>query len=280
MSAPNKIGLIDRRFIFLGLTLAVIIPLLFPVKVPTKVSQPVRDFYDRIEALPSGVKVLMSCDYDPAAKAEVYPMNVAILRHLFQRDIKVVVICLWEGGPPMAERALKEVTEEYDKAYGIDYVNLGFKEGREAAMVSLGENVRNTFPTDYYRTPIDSIRVMDDVENYNSFGLLISLTAGYPGGREYAKYVQPRFDIPLICAVVATGVPFLMPYYQSQQISGLLTGIIGGAEYEKLIGSPGWATRAMDPLTIGHLMIIVFILIGNISMWLSKKTRHLHEPSS
>jgi hypothetical protein len=272
MGTIREQKMFDRRIIFLGLALAVIIPLLVPVGVPLKVSRPVRDFYAVVEDLPAGARVLLSCDYDPAAKAEIYPMNLAILRHLFRRDIKVVAFSLWEGGPPMAERALKIVAEEYGKTYGVDYVNLGFKEGREATMVALGENIRNTFPTDYYRTPIDSISLLNDAENYGDFHLLISLTAGYPGGREYAKYVQPRFDIQLICAVVATGVPFLMPYYQSQQISGLLTGIIGGAEYEELIGAPGWAKRTMDPLTIGHLMMVVFIVLGNVLYWVDRRS--------
>jgi hypothetical protein len=274
VTPSDRPWMIDRRFIFLGLTLAVIVPLLFPVGVPLKVSRPVKDFYQVIEGVPAGAKVLLSCDYDPAAKAEVYPMNVAILRHLFKRDVKVVIISLWEGGPPMAERALKEVAGDYDVSYGVDYVNLGFKEGREATMVALGQNLRNTFPTDYYRTPIEDIPLMDGINNYHDFQLLISLTAGYPGGREYAKYVQSRFKIRLVCAVVATGVPFLMPYYQSRQITGLLTGIIGCAEYEELIGSTGWATRAMDPLTIGHFMIVVFIVLGNVSMWVSRRSKH------
>ncbi|UCE17882.1 MAG: hypothetical protein JSV84_13550 [Gemmatimonadota bacterium] len=273
MLETRKQKVFDRRIIFLSLALAVIIPLLLPVGVPMKVSQPVRDFYDKIEKLPAEARILLSCDYDPAAKAEVYPMNLAILRHLFRRNMKVVSFSLWEGGPPMAERALKIVAEEYGQIYGSDYVNLGFKEGREATMVAMGENIRNTFPTDYYRTPIDSISLLHDVKDYGDFQLLISLTAGYPGGREYAKYVQPRFDIPLVCAVVATGVPFLMPYYQSNQISGLVTGIIGGAEYEELIGAPGWAKRIMDPLTIGHLMIIVFIVLGNVLYWVHRGSR-------
>jgi len=264
----------DRRFIFLGLTLAVIVPLLFPVGVPIKVSQPVRDFHGIIEELPAEARVFLSCDYDPAAKAEIYPMQVAILRHLFEKKIQVVMISLWEGGPPMTERALSEVTGEYPVMYGKDYVNMGFKEGREATMVAMGQNMRTTFPTDYYRTPIDSLPILDGVTDYGDFNLLVSLTAGYPGGREYAKYVQPRFDIPLVCAVVATGVPFLMPYYQSRQITGLLTGIIGAAEYEELIGSAGWATRAMDSLTIGHFMIILFIVLGNVSMWMSRRKKH------
>ncbi len=273
MAGSGRTLNIDRRIIFLGLILAVAIPLLFPVRVPLKVSRPVRDFYNQIEAMPAGSKVLLSCDYDPAAKAEVYPMNMAILRHLFSRDIRVVVISLWEGGPPMAEQALSAAAEEYDKTYGVDYVNLGFKEGREATLITMGENLPGAFPSDYYRTPVRQIPLMAEVRQYHSFDLLISLTAGYPGGREYAKYVQPRYDIPMVCAVVATGVPFLMPYYQSRQISGLLTGIIGGAEYEELIGAPGWATRAMDPLTMGHIMIIAFIILGNVATWMTRKGR-------
>lgn len=272
MSAVRDTKLIDRRVIFLGFALAVLIPLLMPFKVPTKVSQPVRDYYKQIDRLPAGSKVLLSCDYDPSVKAELYPMNVATLRHLFERNIGVVVISLWEGGPPMAERALKRVAEEYGKVDGVDYVNLGFKEGRQVTMVAMGDSLREIFPKDYHGRSIEDIPLMRGVENYTSFDLLISLTAGIPGVYEYVIYVKSRFDIPLICAAAAIAVPSTMPFYQSQDISGFLTGIIGGAEYEELIESPGWATRAMGLLTIGQLMVIVFIILGNVSMWLTRRS--------
>jgi hypothetical protein len=38
----------------------------------------------------------------------------------------------------------------------------------------------------------------------------------------------------------------------------------GGAELEYLTGHPGPGMTAMDAFTIGHYMLILFIVIGNI----------------
>jgi hypothetical protein len=261
----DRLANMDKRWVFLCILLAVGMPLFFPINLPMRASKPVRDFYDEIEALPQGSMVLLSGDYDPGTKAELYPQNVAILHQLCRRHIKVVAIALWPTGPPMVERAFNEVAvEQYGYVYGEDFVNLGFKEGREAVMVEMGRSIREAFPVDFYGTPIGEIPLMAKVENYESFPLLIDISAGYPGTKEYVQYTQDRFDIQLLSGAPAVSVPEFSAYYQSRQIRGMLTGIAGGAEYEALIERPGLSARAMDGISIGHLVIIFFIIIGNV----------------
>jgi ABC-type nitrate/sulfonate/bicarbonate transport system permease component len=59
-------------------------------------------------------------------------------------------------------------------------------------------------------------------------------------------------------------IPSEMPYLNSGLIIGLLQSMRGGAELEYLIGHPGVGLTAMDAFTLGHYMLIVFIIIGNI----------------
>jgi hypothetical protein len=63
-----------------------------------------------------------------------------------------------------------------------------------------------------------------------------------------------------------TGVtaPEMYPYYQSKQLLGLLEGLKGAAEYEKLLGYKGSATKGMDAQSTGHWMMVVFIVLGNV----------------
>jgi hypothetical protein len=63
-----------------------------------------------------------------------------------------------------------------------------------------------------------------------------------------------------------------MPYVNEQkQLTGLLAGLKGAAEYEYLINHPGTATSGMDAQSIAHLIIIIFIIIGNVSYWRNRK---------
>jgi hypothetical protein len=266
------LGNLDKRWVFLAILLAVGVPLFFPIGLPMRPSQPVKDFYNEIQALPEGSMVMLSCDYDPGSKAELYPMNVAVVQQLCMKKIKFVGISLWGTGPPMMEMAFQQVAvNQYHYKYGEDFVNLGFKEGREAVMVEMGRSIRQAFPQDLYGTPITQIPLMAKVENYNSFPLLINVSAGYPGTKEYVQYTQGRFKIRLLAAAPAVSVPEFSAYYQSKQISGMLTGIAGGAEYEILINHPAVCTRAMDGISIGHIVIILFILMGNTFYFLEKR---------
>jgi hypothetical protein len=45
----------------------------------------------------------------------------------------------------------------------------------------------------------------------------------------------------------------------------------GSAEYEKLVNKPGLATIGMDSQSIAHMLIIGFIILGNLLYWREKR---------
>ena len=256
---------LDRRWIFLFIGLAVSLPLFFPIGIDFTVSHPVQGFYDTIQKVPNGSKILMSCDYDPGSLPELYPMTISALEQMYKKDLKVIVTCLWPAGPPVVERALAHVAAEYKKQKGIDYVNLGFKEGKEVVMVSMGASIPNTFPADYNGTLVNQIPIMQGVTNYKDVAMIVNISAGYPGTKEWVQQVQARYNIDLVSGCTAVSAPEFYPYYQTGQLKGLLGGMKGAAEYEKLVGVMGLGTRGMDAQSVSHLIVFAFILIGNIA---------------
>jgi len=269
----KKLEHLDKRWIFLLVALAVMIPLVVPVETPMTVSQATTDYFDEIEKLPAGSLVLLSCDYDPGSKAELYPMTVATLRHLFRRDLRLVILSLWPAGPPMVELALDELKAEpgFNKRYGYHYVNLGFKEGREAVMVDMGRSIHAAFPVDFHGTSVNSLSLMGEVQNYSSFKLFVNLSVGYPGTKEYVQYAQSRFRLNMIAGAGAVSVPEYSAYLQSGQLSGMLMGIAGCAEYEQLLEEPGLALTFMNAQTVGHLLIIFLIIMGNVIYFANRR---------
>jgi len=61
------------------------------------------------------------------------------------------------------------------------------------------------------------------------------------------------------------------PYLNSGQIFGLMGGMLGAAEYEKLVKRPGRAMEAMRVHVWTHMVIILFIVIGNVGFFLTKR---------
>jgi hypothetical protein len=260
----------DRRWVFVLMFVAMSLPLLVPVHMPVRVSPEARSFYERIEALKDGDVVFLSADYDPGGKAELDPMLIAALHHLFRKNVRIVGDTLWPAGPGLLERAFQEIAPIYGKKYGVDYVHLGFKEGKENVMVELGKSFRTVFPNDYYGTPVDSLPLMSHggpnggpIDKLGDTKLLVNISVGYPGTKEWVQQVRGRYEIPIVAGCAAVSAPEYYPYVQSGQLSGLLGGLSGAAEYEQLINKPGWGTTGMAAQSLSHATIAVLILLGN-----------------
>jgi hypothetical protein len=267
----TRLSRIDRRILFLAILVCVVIPLLVGARMKMSVTAPVKSLYDAIDNLEPGSYVWLAADYDPGSMPELYPMNVAFIEQLFSKDIKVIAAALWPPGPPLAQRVFDELAPKYGKTYGVDYVNLGFKEGREAVMVSVAEDMRATFPEDFAGTRWDSIPMLKGIRNLTDLKMIICVSAGYPGIKEWIQQIATRYDITIGGGVTAVSGPEMYPYIQSGQLVGLLAGMKGAAEYEQLVGKPGLGLSGMVAQSYVHLMVVVFILFANIVYFIEKR---------
>lgn len=262
----TKLRELDRRWIFLCVALLVVLPLASGFHIaPVQPSHRAKGFYDAIEKLPAGSTVLLAGDYDPGTRPENYPMHLAAARHLMRRNIKIIGVELYPGGPPLADEVLRIAGAEYQKQEGVDYVNLGYKVGNELVMSSMGSSIPRTFPIDRRGIPVSQIPVMKGVENFQQIDLLVSVSAGYPGTKEWVQQVVSRFHLPMVAGVTAVSAPEYYPYLQAGQLQGLLGGMAGAAEYEMLVGEPGLATRGMDAQSLAHVFIAFMIVLGNVA---------------
>ncbi len=272
---------LDRRWIFLIVASVVVFFLIVPVSMPVTVSEQVRAMYETIEALPAGARVHLSIDYGPGSEAELWPQHIAILRQLLEKDCKVICSSLWTDGPPMIEKAFTVVVGQLEKegkkkVRGVDYVNLGFKAGDRVAITKIGSSFKETFPTDYQGNPTSALPIMQGWDTYRDIDLLITIAVGDPGAVEYIQQAQSRYNIPMVAGVTAVISPQLYPYYQSRNLRGFLGGLAGAAEYEKLVGRPGYATRGMFIQSAVHLLIVGLVLAGNVAqfaLWSMRRKR-------
>jgi hypothetical protein len=277
------LGSLDRRIIFIIVGLSVLIPLLKPewVDLPIRPTPESQIVFDEINKLNEGDKVLLSFEYGPSTKPEIHPMAIAILKHLYAKNIQVYGFALWPDGNFMSTEAFSEVSVEFDKKYGIDYVNLGFKPGQEAVITGIASDIRTLYTVDLQGTPINDIPMMKDVVNIEDFDFVFSLSAGFPGSKEWVQYACDPKNIPLSTGCTSIQVTDIMPYVENDQIRGILAGMPGAAEYESLVeielqkmeivATPGKASGMMAAQSIAHVVIVLFIIFGNISYFITRK---------
>lgn len=263
---------LDRRIIFLFVFLGVAIPLLLPFSLPVKITPPVEAVYRQIErvAAEKGT-VLLAFDYGPGSEAELQPMARALLRHCFARQIKVVAICLWPDAPGLAQEVLQLTATESGRRYGEGYAFMGYKPGGASVVLNMGQEFRNAFAQDAWGAPADSLAVLEGIHSLRDFGFVFDLAAGSTIDQVWIPYGQEKYRFSLAAGCTAVMAPDLFPFLQSGQISGLIGGLAGAAEYEKLVGRLDSATAGMQAQSITHLVIIAFIVLGNILYLLSRR---------
>src|SRR5881296_3230557 len=140
MTFAERMLHIDRRIIFLVIGVCTLLPLLYPVGLAIKVSPEVRGVHDYIESLPEGSVFLLSMDFDPASKPELQPQAVALLRHAFKKNLRVIGMTLWVTGTGLADLAVSQAAQEMGKVNGKDYVFLGWSPGVGSLIITMGQD--------------------------------------------------------------------------------------------------------------------------------------------
>ncbi len=255
---------IDRRIIFLLIAAAVLVPLLRPFGLPIKVSPEVRAVYDYMETLPERSVFLLSFDFDPSSKPELEPQAVALLRHAFRKNLRVIVMTHWLTGTGLADDVVSTVAAEMGKQRGTDYVFLGWAPGAYALVIAMGQDLYTAFPSDYRKIPTKDMAVLEGVRSLRDVNYLISLAAGNPGIEMWYVFGKDKYRFEMAGGSTGVMAPGLYPFLRSGQINGLIGGLQGAAEYETLIGLTGTATAGMDAQSATHFVIILLVVLCNM----------------
>lgn len=276
----TRLGNLDRRIIYLLIAGSIVFSLVVKLQFQEFPSAMTKRIFNRIESLPQNAKVLVAMDYDPASEPELQPMAVAFTRQLAAKRAKIYFVALWPMGQVMTSKIVDTVlTKSFpDYVYGRDYVDLGFKSGNQGVINVMLTNIKKLFTTDRAGTAIGTIPMMKQVTSLKDFDLLVSVSAGFPGIMEWIQFGTDPAGIPVINGSTAVQAPQIFPYYP-KQLYGILGGIKAAAEYETMVKKQypdiaqdnNLAIVRMGPQTIAHLIIIFFIVLGNVCYFAARK---------
>lgn len=285
MTIWEKFAKLDRRIIYLFLLLVVVIPLIFPFKLKPKPMPPVEKLFNFIDTIPDDKCLVISVDYTPDTEPELHPMSIALLRHAFSRHKKVGILCISLLGLGLAQDAITTVTNEFNSRaqsnadsiiYGRDYVFWGWQTPVLVPILGMGENIANVFPVDYYGNKTDTLPIMAKIKNYNDVAIVVSI-AGSAIPFYYITYAQTSFGVRVGAGSTAVQAADFYPYLNSGQVTGMMSGMKGGAEYEQLVEDRlsvygrRKATDAMSSQTAAHIWIMITIIIGNIGYFVMRR---------
>jgi len=253
--------------------LAIIIPMFSPIGLPLRVQQPTQSFYDTLKVLPPGAVVVVSAETAPAHESEFGPAARALFRQLYTQGNRIVIQAMNNAqGPALILGWTASVREELKMEYGVDYINLGYRPDMQAMLDNARYDYVAAFSDrDMYGVSLSEYPIMEGITKASDVDVVVSFDAS-SNTETYVSFWLATGDVQTILGVVvAPNVPGAMVQYNAGLIKGIVGAMGGSAQYEQLVGVLGSATQGMDSQGLGHLVVIILIILGNVGYFIVKK---------
>ncbi|MFH0939687.1 MAG: hypothetical protein V1899_10480 [Planctomycetota bacterium] len=307
MNLTDILSRLDRRVIYTLVALALTLPLVGQWRLQPAKMQSAQKFYDAIEALPNDDAsiVLIAVDWGPSTKAENEPQTEMLIEHLLRRRTHFALISTIDQAEPfmreLPERVVKRLNSENPREkweYGKDWVNLGYRPGRDAMIQKIAntQDIRQTLGVDARGTPLAEVPCMRNIKNIKNVKLLAEFTGLVGALDSWLQFFQTAdYRPPMVHGCTSITIPEAYIYLDSGQLIGLHEGIAGAAAHSALLtnakladGAPKYKNRGPDiaivtntALAVAHVVIIVLIILGNLGMiLLLRRTRAARKAES
>ncbi len=261
------IGGISARALYLILLVSIAIPVAIPLGLPLPVTAPVKAFYDAIEKVPAGGKIVMDVQISVGVYAEEGPLFRAVIEHVSRRaassKIKYVIIVNLAEAQSLSLDIMSKMTLNGNK-YGVDYAFMGIVSATEPAISSWARDIYANTPVDAYGTPVGQIPVMQNIRSLKDFNLLIVMQGSLI--EFWMRQWSVQYNIPMaVTCGISSSIAGWRVYYETGQFVGFLPGVRGAGEYEVILKSPGRATISNDAMSVSHLLTVLAVVGANFA---------------
>lgn len=275
---------VERQVIYVVMFAACAIPLLFYLHLPLTPWRETKAAFDLTDSCPKNKVVMICSNWTGGSQGENWPQYQAVVSHCMLKGIKLVVYSL--DADPTAQtfsEKIDEIEAKYNRAYGRDWVNLGLARGAPVMMGTVGRDLKKAFPTDMRGYATNDTVKLPILAHVNSVkDVQVHWNIEYTPTNDWFVWLDPTGKTPIVFASAGIVTGSWYPFLSSGQMKGMIAGIRGAAEYEDLVKAKYGAlyqdhdlkgNRMLVPLAFGHLVIIVFIALGNLGMIAKRRMR-------
>ncbi|HLA87597.1 MAG TPA: zinc ribbon domain-containing protein [Anaerolineales bacterium] len=235
--------------------------------LPVGVPMDVNGALQVAQAIPESAPVLVAFDYEPARVGEMEAAAAPMFdQMILLRHPHLTFISTNETGAILVERFISGPLAVHNYQSGIQYLNLGYLPGGQMGIRAFAQNPVVTSPFDMSLSSAWDSIPLEGISSLSQFAALIVVTDDAEAARTWIEQTESaRGAIPFVVISSAQAAPMIQPYYESQQISGLVSGLYGGALFEQYnAGRPGSARAYWDAYSLGMLLAMALVLVGGL----------------
>ncbi len=222
--------------------------------------------FTAIQTMAPNSRVLVILDYQPSLAGELQTASLPVIEHLMAQNAGLVFISTTPSGPILAN-TLAQLAQTATPGFDTNalLVNLGYLPGGAIGLQEFAQQPRYTVPITWTRLDAWSTPVLQAVTGLKDFNAVVILTESADTARIWIEQVLPTIpQTPSYLVTSQQSAALLLPYYNSSQLKGMISGIAGSKMYEMLLSKPGAAQFLWDSYQVGVILILVVILFGGI----------------
>ena len=245
-----------------------------PVGVPNELKTAV----SIVQSIPPDAPVLVIFDYDPSRAGEMEVAATPLFDHMMiLNHPRLTFISTNEYGSVLAERFISGPLAGRGYQSGVTYLNLGYLSGGHMGIRSFAQNPAQTITFDTSNQFAWTQPPLQGVTALNQFAAMILVTDDAEAARAWVEQTQElRGATPFLVVSSAQAAPMIQPYFESNQVQGMVSGLYGGAIVERQYnnGNPGTARRYWDGYSAGMLIAAILVFGGGlVNLFLGMRDR-------
>ena len=125
--------------------------------------------------------------------------------------------------------------------------------------------------TDYVdKQPVTQFLTTAKIKNVSDLPMVIEFAGSEEPLKAWVEQVQSHPGVRIAAAVSAAVEPKARAYRNANQLTAMLSGLLGAAQYEALSSQPGVAVISINAQSAAQLALVFIIVLGNVAFWISR----------
>jgi hypothetical protein len=274
----RRVGI--ERALYLALLIALIVGLVVPLPDSFGLAVPpsapgADDLFAQIEKLSENDVVLVGYEWDARRSSELRPLADAVLGHLIQRKVKLVLASTDPQGTLLLFDFRDQLQQAGYREGGEDYILLGYKPGAELALRLFAQDFGSVLRSDFQGNDatISALATGSDpnaprLSSLDDFSMMMVLADEAQDVQGWMEQVhRSAKQVPLAFLLPAETTPVVQPYLSQPGIFHL-AGKQGALAYQSLRGdsavSAEQIARETTQQRLSILLFIALLLVGAV----------------
>jgi hypothetical protein len=258
----------DIRWLYLIMTAAIMIGCAFPTHIAVPPTEYTKGIYNAVDAIKPGDIALIIWNVDPYQDATL-AMDI-VARHIIQKGG-------YEVWYVEAASTVPYMLFEMDQVYGVGWHNspdygktfvcFGYIPVSEITLTNIARDASLVFKSDYFGTPASKLPMMANLHN----GYDVKLIEGFPGAWNIIASIYAPYGTKYLHVENIGGLVGRIANYRAGQMSGILAGATGVAQYQTLTGiDEPMAWKYITPMLLLSVLATIGFIVPNVNYAISR----------